>query len=136
EGFLENANWVDAVKLRLSYGQAGNENVRVGQTIQNFVSDNSAWINGVNSFWAASTIMANPDLKWETTVTQNIGLDFSLLGNRVSGSLEAYRNNTEDLLIRFPFHGTGYESHYRTMGEVQIQGSKVNLNLAIFQKQY
>src|SRR5690606_37354688 len=127
EGFLENANWLDALKLRLSYGQAGNENIPVGQTIQNFVSDNSAWINGVNSFWAASTIMANPDLKWETTVTQNIGLDFSLLGNRVSGSLEAYRNNTEDLLIRFPVPGTGYEYQYRNMGEIQNQGIEASL---------
>lgn len=135
ESFLKNAQWLDALKLRVSYGEAGNENIPVGQTVQNFVSDTSAWINGVNSFWAASTIMANPDLKWETTVTQNLGLDFSLLRNRVSGSLEVYRNTTEDLLIRFPVPGTGYEYQYRNMGEIQNQGIEASLNLAILQKE-
>lgn len=135
EGFLRNVNWMDALKLRLSYGQAGNENIPVGQTVQNFVSNTSAWINGVNSFWAASTIMANPDLKWETTVTRNIGLDFSLLRNRISGSLEVYRNNTEDLLLQFPVPGTGYQFQYRNMGENQNQGIEASLNLAILDKE-
>lgn len=134
EGFLRSAQWLDALKLRLSYGQAGNENIPVGQTVQNFVSDTSAWINGVNSFWAASTIMANPDLKWETTVTRNIGLDFSLWNSRLTGSVEVYRNNTEDLLIRFPVPGTGYEYQYRNMGENQNQGIEASLNIALLDK--
>src|SRR5690606_30076646 len=68
-----------------------------------------------------------------TTVTRNIGLDFSLLRNRISGSVEVYKNNTEDLLIRFPVPGTGYQYQYRNMGENQNQGIEASLDLAILQ---
>src|SRR5690606_36280042 len=83
EEFLNNANSLDALKLRLSYGQAGNNNIPVGQTVQNFESDNSTWINGVENFWYVP-IFPNPALRWETTVTRNIGLDFGLLNNRIN----------------------------------------------------
>lgn len=135
EGFLNNADWLDALKLRVSYGQAGNENIPVGQTIQNFVSNNSTWINDVDSYWAASTILANPELKWETTITRNIGLDFGLFNNRVSGSFEVYKNTTEDLLMRFPVPGTGYDFQYRNMGETQNQGIEASLNVAVLEKE-
>jgi len=62
-------DWLDDLKLRLSYGTAGNNNIPSGQMAQTFRSSSTAWINGFTSFWAPSRIMANPELKWETTIT-------------------------------------------------------------------
>jgi TonB-dependent starch-binding outer membrane protein SusC len=75
-----------------------------------------------NSFWAATSTMANPDLKWETTVTRNIGIDYTTLNGRLTGSFEGYINNTKDLLIRFPTPGTGYADQFRNMGETENKG--------------
>jgi hypothetical protein len=79
--------------------------------------------------------LANPDLKWETTTTRNIGLDFGLLKGRLNGTVEVYRNNTEDLLIRFPVPGTGYDTQYRNMGETQNEGLEISLNLIALDKE-
>ena len=78
--------------------------------------------------------MANPDLKWETTVTQNLGVDFELFKGHVSGSVEMYKNITKDLLIGFPIPGTGYDYQYRNMGETQNAGVEASLNLVAIEK--
>ena len=135
EEFLKDISWVNTLKVRLSYGEAGNNNIPSGQTVQNFESRSTTYLNGIPNYWAASNTLANPDLKWETTVTQNIGLDFDLFKGRVSGSLETYKNVTEDLLINFPVPGTGYTSQYRNMGEVQNTGFEASLNVAIIEKE-
>ena len=134
EDFLKDASWINTLKLRLSYGEAGNNNIPSGQTVQNFQSRNTTYINGVNNYWAASNTLANPDLKWETTVTQNVGLDFDLFKGRISGSIEAYKNLTSDLLINFPVPGTGYSTQYRNMGETQNTGIEASLSIAAIQK--
>jgi TonB-dependent starch-binding outer membrane protein SusC len=130
ESFMKGASgWLEQLKLRVSYGTAGNNNIPVGQTFQSFESGTNTWINGFESYWSASKILANPDLKWETTVTRNIGLDFSILNGRVSGSLETYRNNTDNLLVEFPVPGTGYTSQFRNLGETENKGLEATLNL-------
>jgi TonB-linked SusC/RagA family outer membrane protein len=129
EPFMETTqSWLDDLKLRASYGTAGNNNIPSGQLVQMFESMATSWINGFSNYWAPSKVMANPDLKWETTVTRNIGLDFTLLGGRLSGTVEAYRNTTNNLLIEFPVAGTGYDTQYRNMGENQNQGIEATLN--------
>lgn len=137
EKFLENADWINTLKIRLSYGQAGNNNIPSGQTVQSFESNTTTYLNGISNYWSASSTLANPDLKWETTVTQNLGLDFDLFKGRLSGSLETYKNVTQDLLINFPVPGSGYTSQYRNMGEVQNTGVEASLNaIALSHKDY
>lgn len=129
EPFMEGAKgWLDDLKLRTSFGTAGNNNIPPGQLVQMFESKATSWINGFSSYWAPSKVMANPDLKWETTITRNLGIDFTLLGGRLSGTVEIYRNSTSDLLIEFPVAGTGYDTQYRNMGENQNQGIETTLN--------
>jgi len=129
EPFMEGSKgWLEDLKLRASYGSAGNNNIPSGQLVQMFESKATSWINGFSSYWAPSKVMANPDLKWETTITRNIGLDFTLMGGRLSGTVEAYRNTTSDLLIEFPVAGTGYDTQYRNMGENQNEGIEATLN--------
>ena len=134
ESFLKNTSWINLLKLRLSYGEAGNNNIPVGQTVQSFESSTTTWIHGVENFWSASKTLANPDLKWETTVTQNLGLDYDLFKGRLTGSLEVYKNVTKDLLILFPVAGTGYDNQYRNMGETQNTGFEATANVVVIDK--
>jgi TonB-linked SusC/RagA family outer membrane protein len=129
------SNWLDDLKLRFSYGTAGNNNIPSGQLIQTLEVRTTNYVNGFDSYWAGSKTMANPELKWETTVTRNIGLDYTLLGGRLNGSLEAYINNTKDLLIQFPTPGTGYDNQYRNMGETQNKGLEMSVNWVAIDKQ-
>ena len=134
ENFLKGTSWLDLLKVRASYGEAGNNNIPVGQQIQIFQSTATTWINGVTSIWAPSKTMPNPDLKWETTVTQNIGLDFAFFKNRLSGNFDIYKNITSDLLINFPVPGSGYDFQYRNMGETQNTGFEATINVVAIEK--
>lgn len=137
ENFLKDVSWVNELKLRYSYGHAGNNNIPTGQTEQVFVVGTSSWIDGVGSFYAAPKIQANPNLKWETTITQNLGLDFELFKSRITGSVEIYKNITDDLLLKFPTPGTGYDFQYRNLGQIQNTGLEGSLNIiAIDKKDY
>lgn len=135
EAFMENTKgWLDDLKLRLSYGTAGNNNIALGQMAQTFDVRTTTWVNGFNSYWAASKTMANPNLKWETTVTRNLGIDFAALNEKLSGTIDAYWNTTKDLLILFPTPGTGYDNQFRNMGETRNKGIELTLNYAAVRK--
>jgi TonB-linked SusC/RagA family outer membrane protein len=138
ENFMKGiSGTLNNLKLRFSYGTAGNNNIPANQIAQIFEARTTSWINGFSSFWAPSTTMANPDLRWETTFTRNLGLDFGLFGSRINGSFELYRNNTKDLLIEFPVSGTGYNTQYRNMGETENKGLEIELNVvALNEKKY
>lgn len=135
EKFMEGTkNWLDDLKLRFSYGTAGNNNIPSGQVTQVYESKNSLWINGYDNYLAASQNMANPNLKWETTITRNIGLDYTLFGGRLNGSFEVYLNTTKDLLIKFPVSGTGYSFQYRNMGKTENKGIEATINWTAIEK--
>lgn len=123
------------LKLRFSYGTAGNNNIPANQIAQIFQAGTTAWINGFTSYWSPSKTMANPDLKWETTYTRNLGLDFGLFDSRINGSVELYFNTTKDLLINFPVPGTGYDYQFRNMGETENKGLELALNGVIVDKE-
>ena len=129
EPFMEGTkSWLTDLKLRLSYGTAGNNNIPSGVSLsQEYEAKATTWINGYTSYWAPSKTMSNPDLKWETTITRNIGLDYVLLNGKLNGSFELYWNNTKDLLIQFPVAGTGYDYQYRNMGETRNTGFEASI---------
>ncbi|WP_455672922.1 SusC/RagA family TonB-linked outer membrane protein [Phocaeicola sp.] len=129
EPFMEKTrSWLDDLKLRFSYGTAGNNNIPSGLLVQEYVANATSWINGYSSYWAPSKTMANPDLKWETTYTRNLGLDYTMLGGKINGSIEGYWNNTKNLLIQYPVSGTGYDYQYRNMGETRNTGFEFSVN--------
>lgn len=135
EGFLEGvSHWMNDLKLRASYGTAGNNRIPAGLLVQVYNNSTTNWVNDYDNFWAPSKTMANPDLKWETTVTRNIGLDFSLWNGRLSGTADAYLNKTKDLLIAYPVGGTGYDVQYRNLGDTQNKGLEFTLNGVLLQK--
>ena len=122
------------LKLRFSYGTAGNNNIPVGQLVQLYENKATSWVNGISNYWAPSKTMANADLKWETTITRNLGLDFTLFGGKINGNMEAYINTTNDLLIQFPVGGTGYDNQYRNLGETENKGFEMSLTYHIINK--
>ncbi len=135
EPFMKFAeSWLDDFKIRFSYGTAGNNNIPSGQLVQVYEIKTSSWINGISNYWAPSKYMSNPDLKWETTITRNLGLDFTLFGGKLNGSVEAYINTTKDLLIEFPVAGTGYDYQYRNMGETENKGIEASITYHIVNK--
>ncbi len=135
EDFMKGiSSTINNLKLRVSYGTAGNNNIPSNQIAQIFTSGSTSWINGVSTYWSPATRMANPDLKWETTYTRNVGLDFGLFKDRLSGSFEMYYNTTKDLLIEFITSGTGYNSQYRNMGETENRGLEIAINAVIIDK--
>ena len=133
------SSWLNNLKLRYSFGTAGNNNIPAGMTKLNFASFSTSWISQSNTYWSTvtddgDTIMPNEDLSWETTLSHNIGLDFSFFKSRLSGSVELYHNTTKDLLIQFPTAGSGYEFQYRNMGSVRNRGFEVSLNAVLVEK--
>jgi TonB-linked SusC/RagA family outer membrane protein len=138
ENFMKGiSSVVNNLKLRFSYGTAGNNNIPSNQIAQVFTSSNTSYINNVGNYWSPEKGMANPDLRWETTYTRNLGLDFGLFKGALNGSVELYYNTTRDLLIKFPVSGTGYDYQYRNMGETENKGLEVSLNwVAINKKDY
>ncbi len=138
EAFMEKTrSWLDDLKLRFSYGTAGNNNIPVGQNsrIWEAGSGNSvSWISGQSSYFTTGSHMANPDLTWETTITRNIGLDFTLFGGKVNGTAEYYWNTTKDLLIEFPVSGSGYNYQYQNLGETENKGFEFSFTYHIVDK--
>lgn len=136
ESFMDGTeNVLSDLKLRVSYGTAGNNNIPANQISQVYSSQATTRISGINTYWAPAMQMANPDLKWETTYTRNIGLDFGFLNNRISGSAEIYLNTTEDLLFLFPTPGSGYDNQYRNTGNTENRGVEVALNIVAVDKE-
>ncbi|MDR0844221.1 MAG: TonB-dependent receptor, partial [Tannerella sp.] len=132
EDFLkDNVSWIDNLKLRLSYGANGNRTVSRYQTLAQMASGN-AYLYGDGApsekgVWISS--MANNGLKWETTNTFNIGLDFSVLNGRLFGSLEYYRSNTYDLLynINIPYLNMDIASIPTNIGKLANRGQELNI---------
>ena len=132
EPWMDNAHsWLDQLKLRYSFGTAGNNNIPSGQLMKQYASSTTSWLSMTQNIFTAGKVMNNPDLTWETTYTHNIGLDFSLFQSRLSGSIEAYQNDTKDLLINFPIPGSGYDSQYQNVGSTRNRGIELTLNAPI-----
>jgi TonB-linked SusC/RagA family outer membrane protein len=132
EEFMKNSDVFTELKLRASYGQAGNNRMSndLWRRLYN-ISDNRTYGFGdvSNPYWvAASTVLVNPELKWETTVTRNTGLDFTLF-NKITGTLDLYWNTTKDLLIEndIPSY-TGYSKQMRNVGQTSNRGIELGLS--------
>lgn len=130
EKFMEPSNsWLNNLKLRLSYGKAGNEAISVYETILKLSVEKFAM--GGNSVVGLipSTRMANKDLGWEETKTFNVGVDFGFLNNRLNGNIDFYTSITDGLLLlrRLP-NLSGYSDVYANMGKTANHGIELTLN--------
>lgn len=128
EAFLKNANWLSDLKLRLGYGKTGQQAGSIGDY---------EWIpsysisTGTNGFYPVTGTGElyrpnnyRPDLKWETTSTYNVGLDWGLLDQRLSGSVDWYYRKTTDLLNYAPLSSmAGYKNQaWQNIGSLKNTG--------------
>lgn len=140
EKWLSNTRWLSNLKARLSFGTAGNNRISSGllQTTYSVTSTSSKHA-GFNESSATqlehSTYLYNPELKWETTVTRNFGIDYGILNNRINGSLDFYWNSTKNLLMQVEIpSSTGYTYQYQNFGQTSNKGIEFTMNAAIIEK--
>lgn len=139
ESFMKSISWLNSLKFRASYGQVGNDGISANLWSQTWTSETDkrwqyALGNKLNSAYdLTSEQMANTDLKWETTITRNIGLDFTVLDSRLWGTVDLYWNTTKDLLMLTPLPGiTGFTSTYDNVGQTSNKGLELSLSGVIF----
>lgn len=133
ESFLKDVKWLDNLKLRLGWGTTGNQNVEDWAYTAMLANYTTPWGVGV-----LNANNANPDLKWETTYSTNIGIDFTILDGRVEFIADWYYKKTKDLLLKLDipaFLGSGAGSGYGTasnpwgnVGSLRNTGFEFTLN--------
>lgn len=131
ESFLQNTNWLDDLKLRVSYGAVGNDRIPASAFVNLYAPGVGTYsINEVLQpfYKPASDFLGNPDVTWETTITRNIGLDFTLFNNKLSGTVEVYKNSVEDLLLVDTSLSeiTGFSKQFRNVGQTSNKGLEIS----------
>ena len=140
EKFMSGINWLDNLKLRVSFGTAGNNRINSGLIATTYTmtgnTGKAAFFDGVRaSALQHGTYLYNPDLKWETTITRNIGFDFGIFRSRINGTLDFYWNTTRDLLMQSVVPAsTGYSYQFQNFGKTSNKGVELTLNAAIIDK--
>lgn len=140
ENFIKNnLKWIDNLKLRLSYGTSGNRTsgryatMAQMQNMNNFETSSTGYVfgdGGTAGLMQLMKTLPNPDLKWESTKSVNIGLDFSVLNGRLFGNYEYYVSNTTDLLydIEIPnMNGMVTNSVPTNIGKLQNMGHEFSI---------
>lgn len=119
-----NADWVDQLKFKVSYGQQGNDNI-----------GNWAYTDLYSLTAASDTQMSasfyrigNPDITWETTSNFNVGIEFNLFKNRLTGTLDYYNKKTTDLLFWLSVpESAGSRGYYGNIGDIRNSGFELSL---------
>jgi TonB-linked SusC/RagA family outer membrane protein len=130
EEFFSN-DIVNTLKIRASWGKTGNQEIGNNQAISTFSSGNRTSYVLDDQFVTSlnPSRIANPDLKWETTEQVDIGMDFGLLNDRISGSFAWYNKNTTDMLLSLPVPtSSGFRSQLVNIGGMKNSGFEVALN--------
>ncbi len=129
EDFLAGVHWIDMLKLKASYGEQGNDNI----------GNYYAWLDqfkvtGSDGVFSDGTLAykGNPDITWETSTSYNLGADFGLFSNTVSGSIEYFGRKSADMLYYKPVAGSlGYTSIPMNVGSMTNSGIEVDLAWSI-----
>ena len=123
EDFMGGQNLFNDLKLRLGYGEIGNQGINNFETIQTFRAGSNAVLNGTLQNGAIPARIPNEDLVWETTKEFNIGVDYAILDYRISGSIDYFSRNTFDQLFQQPVpFTTGFTSVRVNLGQVRNSG--------------
>jgi TonB-linked SusC/RagA family outer membrane protein len=136
EEFFTPNSFASDVKLRLSYGLAGNNRISDFLYTSLYRSNGTPYsLNNTLVPGYAINTLANPDLKWESTLSRNIGLDLGLFNNLVQVSLDAYMNDTRDLLINVPIAAnSGFSTQLQNVGSVRNRGLELQVSTAAISK--
>lgn len=135
EKFLKNNETISNLKLRLSYGETGNQGINPYQT--NGLLYRTAYdFDGVAAYGYQPNSIRNNSLKWESTASLNAGIDFGFFNNRITGTVEVYRSRTNDLLLpRLLPITSGFNSILSNVGKKQNKGIELSLSTINISKQ-
>ncbi|WP_321289100.1 TonB-dependent receptor [uncultured Sunxiuqinia sp.] len=132
EDFMKGQKFLSNAKLRLSYGQTGNNGQGGGLKplgSKSLLSSSATNLGGSSVSTAYITGLANKDLTWEKTTEMNLGFDFGILDNRVFGSIDVYNRQTSGIIFFTPLPTvTGYSGTYDNVGESTNKGIEIGLN--------
>lgn len=126
-------SWLSFGKLRASWGINGNRDIGRYLALSDLSTGKYQYITGSGNLILVSQLLVNrlqnPGLRWERTESYNAGLDFSLLKDRIGGSIDVYRKSTKDLLINRTLPNvTGFQNVLTNIGEVQNRGVEISIN--------
>lgn len=128
ESFMEDLKWIDNLKLRVGYGETSNQSINPYSTLGRLSQRRYNFGTTFDTGYYVSAL-PNPELGWEYSRTWNFGVDFSLFGGRLSGSMEYYVQNTRDLLLDVSMPSTsGVGSYTANVGKTQNKGFEMSLN--------
>ncbi|GAC1586793.1 MAG: TonB-dependent receptor [Ginsengibacter sp.] len=125
ERFLSGVKWLNFLKLKGSYGLTGNAE------IGNFASRGlySGDASYAGNPGTRATQIANPDLKWESTRSADVGAELMILNNRITIEADYYSRKTNDLLLNVEVPGTsGFSTQLRNVGKLENKGIELTLN--------
>lgn len=133
------SSWLSYGKLRFSWGENGNRDIGIYAALAELTSNPTCWIDGNGKFYTTTYTlnqkMPNSKLKWERAKSYNIGLDFGLFGDILSGSIEVYKKMTNDLLMDRAIPPiTGFSKVLSNMGQLQNTGFELTLNANIMRR--
>lgn len=128
EAFMQNATWVDQLKLKVSFGQQGNDNLGIGY----YPWQDQFTIGNGGGVWSLGPLYrkGNPDITWETSNNFNVGVDFSFFKGLLYGTIEYYNRQTSDMLYNLPVSPSlGYSSIPMNIGSMRNNGVELELNV-------
>lgn len=136
EQFLDNADWLNSLKLRVGYGVTGNQSVEPYASLLLLQKIGNFYYNGD---WIASYGPGqnpNPNLKWEEKHEFNFGTDFSLFNNRISGSIDYYMRRSVNLIWRFGVNVPPYvaDELLTNVGTISNRGVELTLNAQVMKR--
>lgn len=130
EQFMQNVKFINNLALRASYGSNGNQSIAAYSTLAQLA--NSKYIFANDGGYTVTQYVsqpATPDLKWESVRGINIGVDFSVLKNRISGSVDYYNKNTHNLIYAVSIPSiSGFTSTLTNIGKLNNKGIEISLN--------
>jgi TonB-dependent starch-binding outer membrane protein SusC len=128
EEFIKNLNFFDDLKLRVSYGITGNQEIGQYNALATLISNNYNF-GGVLVTGFRPNRVPNPDLRWEKTGQFDVGLDLGILNNRLRLTLDAYHKKTTDLLYSAAIPWTsGYATSLQNIGSIENKGLELGIN--------
>ncbi len=134
---MKNVSWVNDLKLRLGFGVTGNNLASDLRSIEMLSNGGTFWYNGQYVYTYAVAQNVNPDLKWEKKFEYNLGVDYSLLDNRLYGSLDVYYRHTADLLWDYEVPTPPYQFHtlLANAGQMDSYGAELSLSYVALKKE-
>lgn len=135
ENFLKNSDTINDLKFRIGWGMTGNQGISAYQTFANYGPTLYGNLDEGTSIGFVPLNVSNPNLKWETTKQLNFGLDFGLWKNRVTGTLDIYDKQTDDLLLNQPLGpSSGFTSLLVNRGSINNKGVELALSGTLINK--